>query len=161
MIFMIMIIMITVLLKYFWKINLVLLGSLFSLASTSPKSHLFATWNTPYIRAHFCIAVNNAHTKNWTHKSFERYHVSLALSSVLWELTTITGVSLKSGLPWYKITIIIIKGGVAVTKAVKILALPRLAWPPLPAPPILALWWISRQKARKCDSRQLTTKRVN
>ena len=23
-----------------------------------------------------------------------------------------------------------------------------------PCPPIMALWWISRQKARKCDSRQ-------
>ena len=30
-----------------------------------------------------------------------------------------------------------------------------------PRPPILALWWISRQKVRKFDSRQLTTKRVN
>ena len=28
-------------------------------------------------------------------------------------------------------------------------------------PPILALWWTSRQKVRKFDSRQLTTKRVN
>ena len=32
---------------------------------------------------------------------------------------------------------------------------------PPPHPPILALWWISRQKVRKFDSRQLTTKRVN
>ena len=50
------------------------------------------------------------------------------------------------------------KGGVAVTKALRILALPRLARPP--RPPILALWWIWRQKVRKCDSQQLMTKRT-
>ena len=52
-------------------------------------------------------------------------------------------------------------GWVGITGALKILALPKLAWPPPPLPPYLAHWWIWQQKVRKYDSRQLTTKRVN
>ena len=37
----------------------------------------------------------------------------------------------------------------------------KIGLTPPPRPPILAHWWISRQKVRKFDSRQLTTKRVN
>ena len=49
------------------------------------------------------------------------------------------------------------KGGVVATKAVKILALPRLAWPP-PLTPILALWWIWRQTRVNAIRDILTTK---
>ena len=44
------------------------------------------------------------------------------------------------------------KGGISRIGTIKILALPKLAWPP--SPPILAHCWIWVQKVRKCNPRQ-------